>query len=103
MAAGQHWERINGGAGAGTGTRNFACLDPHLRIPNIYNRIKEMWKSSCLTEKLKEMYSISLGECKARRKIFVFLEFLNGLPHTDVYRHILTCRFTHLASYVVIC
>mgnify|MGYP005829136737 CR=1 FL=1 len=25
------------------------------------------------------------------------------LPHTDVYRHILECRFTHFAPYVVTC
>jgi hypothetical protein len=33
----------------------------------------------------------------------VFLEISNGLPHTDVYRHILECRFTHFVWYVVTC
>ena len=36
-------------------------------------------------------------------QIFVFLEISNGLEHTDVYRHILECRFTHFAPYVVTC
>ena len=36
-------------------------------------------------------------------QIFVFLEISNGLAHTDVYRHILECRFTHFAPYVVTC
>ena len=36
-------------------------------------------------------------------QIFVFLEISNGLAHTDVYRHMLECRFTHFAPYVVIC
>ena len=35
-------------------------------------------------------------------QIFVFLEISNGLAHTDVYRHILECRFTHFAPYVVV-
>ena len=34
-------------------------------------------------------------------QIFVFLEISNGLAHTDVYGHILECRFTHFAPYVV--
>ena len=36
-------------------------------------------------------------------QIFVFLEISNGLAYTDVYRHILECRFTHFAPYVVTC
>ena len=36
-------------------------------------------------------------------QIFVFLEISNGLAHRDVYRHILECRFTHFAPYVVTC
>ena len=36
-------------------------------------------------------------------QIFVFLDILNGLQHTDVCRHILECRFAHFASYVITC
>ena len=36
-------------------------------------------------------------------QIFVFLEISSGLAHIDVYRHILECRFTHFAPYVVTC
>ena len=38
-----------------------------------------------------------------RSQIFVFLNISNELQHTDVCRHILESRFTHFASYIVIC
>ena len=30
-----------------------------------------------------------------------FLEIPNGVPHKDVYRHVLECTITHIAGYVV--
>ena len=38
----------------------------------------------------------------SRSEIFVFLQVSNELLHTDICRHILECRFTHFASYVVV-
>ena len=42
----------------------------------------------------------SSNKYSLRSQIIIFLAISNGLQHTDVYRHVLECRFTHFAPSV---
>ena len=68
----------------------------HTRTQQQSNKYSaSIFSKPCMYDTNSKIFLLFLNVC--------LLDISNGLAHMDVYRHILECRFTHFAPYVVTC